>query len=100
MFLLVSILITLILLYFLFVSYGVLYKYKSVFLCIKKGFSMGFNNVASLLPIMLGFLILTFLIFTFGTFSSVIVVYFILGILLILIWILFKIMLTEKLKEI
>jgi len=98
-FLLASILTTLILLYFLFVSYGILHQYRSVFICIKKGLSIGFNNVGKFLPIMLGFLILFFLIFTLGTFSSSIAVYIALGVILLLVWIMFKIILTEKLRD-
>ena len=94
-----------ILAYFLFVTYVVSYEYKGVFSSLKNGISMGFNNVARLMPVfsvfyLVFFIILPAVIFLTPLFTNTnIVIYIILGILLVLIWILFKIALTERAKK-
>jgi len=91
--------ITLVLVYFLFVTYVVSYDYKGIFSSLKNGIFMGFNNVTRLMPIFLGFLITWIVIMFLATLFTNTVLYIILGILLVLIWILFKITLTEIAKK-
>ena len=92
-------LITLILFYFLFVSYGILPRNEGIFTSLKKGISIGFSNVARLIPIFLGFFIIMFVLLFLATSFTNIIIYIIIGIFLVLIWILFKITLTERLKK-
>jgi len=91
--------ITLVEEYFLFVTYAVLYDPKGVFNSLKNGIFMGFNNVAKLMPIFLGFLIILLVIMFLATLFTNIIIYIILGILSVLVWILFKIALTERVKK-
>src|SRR3989344_3138671 len=91
--------ITLVEEYFLFVTYAALYNSNGVFNSLKDGIFMGFNNVVRLMLIFLGFLISSLVVMFLARLFANAVIYIILGILLVLIWVLFKIALTERVKK-